>query len=93
MITKRFFVVHYYVQILFISDRQFAQLLFLFYTSTLDVYTRRTFLHVSSRSTHHQEVRKFVCTLLIFIHRRLLSRMDLWPPFSGFLDHTHTDTR
>jgi hypothetical protein len=19
--------------------------------------------------------------------------MDLWPPFSGFLDHTHTDTR
>jgi hypothetical protein len=28
-----------------------------------------------------------------FIHRRLESRMDLWPPFSGFLNHTLTDTR
>jgi hypothetical protein len=27
-----------------------------------------------------------------FIHRRLESRTDLWPPFLGFLDHTHTDT-
>jgi hypothetical protein len=25
-----------------------------------------------------------------FIHRRLIVQ-DLWPPFSGFLDHTHTD--
>jgi hypothetical protein len=28
-----------------------------------------------------------------FNNRRLQSRIDLWPPFSGFLDHTHTDTR
>jgi hypothetical protein len=39
VITKHSVVVHYYVQILFISDRQYVQLFFLFCTSTLDVYT------------------------------------------------------
>jgi hypothetical protein len=54
-----------YVQILFISDRQQAQLL-LFLYECLDVYTRRITLHVSSRSTHHQELHNFVCTPLTY---------------------------
>jgi hypothetical protein len=41
----------------------------------------------------YDSVTHILITTDSFIHRRLKSRMDLWPPFSGFLDHIHTDTR
>jgi hypothetical protein len=43
-------------QILFTFDLQYAQL---FLYECLDVYTLHTSLHVSSRSTHHQELCNF----------------------------------
>jgi hypothetical protein len=57
MTTKRSVVVHSYVQILFISDRQYTQLFF-YLVRVLYVFILVVFLHVLSRSAHHQEPRK-----------------------------------
>jgi hypothetical protein len=57
MITKRYFVVHYYIQILFTSDSQYAQIFF-YFVRALQMFILVVFLGVSSRSTHHQELRK-----------------------------------
>jgi hypothetical protein len=58
-------------------------------------YTSRWSFHRYSRQRGVQrgkygDIHSFIPSVIhSFIHRRLQSRMDLWPPFSGFLDHTH----
>jgi hypothetical protein len=66
MIPKFSVVVHYYVLILFISDRQYAQLFFLFFTNTLDVYSRR--ISTCFESINSSRGTAYICVYTVNMH-------------------------